>query len=94
MKVSECRDIFVLLSQYLDEELPDDVCREIDAHISGCPPCVEFVESLKKSVELCRRWRPEDEPGPLPELARRELLEAYQRAVAGRRKGQDDGRVT
>ncbi len=92
MRVSECKDIFALLSQYLDHELSEDICREIDAHIAGCPPCVEFLESLKKSIELCRRWKSEDEPGPLPEPARRQLYEAYQRALAARGKQDARGR--
>ena len=37
-------------SAYLDAELPPGDCAEIEKHIAGCPPCVEFVESLRKSV--------------------------------------------
>ncbi len=85
MKHSECKEIFARLSEYLDEELPDDVCREIDTHIAGCPPCVEFVESLRKSIDLCHRARKLDTPGPLPETDRGRLLEAYQKALAARR---------
>jgi anti-sigma factor RsiW len=85
MKISECKEIFSLLSQYLDEELPDDICQEIDTHISDCPPCVKFVESLKKSVDLCKDCKELDAPGPLPERARDELFSAYQKAIAARR---------
>lgn len=84
MKPSECKDVFALLSQYLDEELPDDVCLEIESHISGCPPCVEFVESLKKSVEITRACADDGKPSPLPETARDELLAAYQKMLAAR----------
>lgn len=84
MKPAECKDVFALLSQYLDEELPDDVCREIDAHISGCPPCVEFVESLRKSIELTRVAESDPAPDPLPASARDELLAAYKKMLAAR----------
>jgi len=85
MTVSECKDIFELLSQYLDEELPNDVCHEIDSHIQGCPPCVEFVESLKKSIGLTRSYRSQDGPAPLPDSARSELLAAYRKMLTARR---------
>jgi len=85
MKISECKEIFSLLSQYLDEDLPDDVCHEIDAHISDCPPCVKFVESLKKSVDLCKDCKELDTPGPLPAEARDQLYSAYQKALSTRR---------
>lgn len=87
MKSSECQEIFALLSQYLDHELPDDVCRDMEAHISGCRPCVEFVESLKKSIALCHACRQLHEPGPLPEDARLALWAAYRKALARRRGG-------
>ena len=84
MNVSECKDVFARLSEYLDEELPDDVCREIDSHISGCPPCVEFVASLKKSIELTRGFQAGDRPTPLPAATREELLAAYNKMLAAR----------
>jgi anti-sigma factor RsiW len=84
MKKSECKEIFALLSQYLDRELPDDVCQHLESHISDCPPCVEFVESLKKSVELCRSCKSMDTPAPLPAADREKLFAAYQKALANR----------
>ena len=73
----ECKEIFALLSQYLDLELPDDACRAIEAHIRDCPPCIEFAESLKKTVDLCRQYSAGEVPSPLSEEARSELEAAY-----------------
>lgn len=84
MKPAECKDIFALLSQYLDRELPDEVCSQIDSHIAGCAPCIQFMESLKKTVELCRAFRPGEAPSALPDAAREELLERYRRMLAAR----------
>jgi RNA polymerase sigma-70 factor (ECF subfamily) len=77
--------VFALLSDYLDLELPADACAEVEAHLADCPPCVEFAESLRKTVELCRNYQPDELPAPLGEQARDELLEAYQKMLAGRR---------
>ena len=41
---ADCKQIFALLSQYLDLELPPDACEKIEAHIAGCSPCVDFTE--------------------------------------------------
>ncbi len=86
MKIAECKDIFALLSEYLDEELPDDICTQIDSHISACPPCVEFVESLKKTIELTRGFHSTDEPAPMPDDARSQLQAAYQKMLDARRQ--------
>lgn len=78
----ECKEIFALLSEYLDLELPPDACEKLQAHIANCPPCVEFAESLRKTIELCRRYRPEDLPEPAGKQAREQLWEAYRRSLA------------
>ena len=77
-----CKEIFALLSDYLNLELPPDACAQIETHLAGCAPCIEFAESLRKTVELCRRYRPTELPEKLGEQARKELLQAYRKAVA------------
>ncbi len=84
-RTEKCKEVFSLLSQYLDMELPADACQEIEAHIAGCPPCVEFAESLRKTVELCRRYQPAEIPEPLGKGARDELLRAYQNMLHSRK---------
>lgn len=79
-----CREVFAELSAYLDAELPADMCREIETHLSDCPPCIEFVNSLRRTVELCRKYRAGSVPAPLDETARKQLLAAYRRMLATR----------
>lgn len=78
MTTMECREIFARLSEYLDGELPPDVCEQMAAHIGDCPPCVEFVESLKKTVGLCKGMKVGVEAAPraLPEDLKARLLAA------------------
>ncbi len=79
-----CERIFALLSEYLNQELALERCQEIEAHIANCPPCVEFAESLRKTVELCRRYRPSELPEPMEKAARQQLQDAYQRMLLAR----------
>jgi anti-sigma factor (TIGR02949 family) len=80
-RYSDCKELFAALSQYLDRELPAEDCRAIQAHIAQCPPCVEFVNSLKKTVELCRQaGAPAEPPPPMPDELRRKLLAAFNSA--------------
>lgn len=82
----KCREVFSQLSDYLNFELPPDACQEMESHIARCPPCIEFVESLRKTVELCRRYPPTELPDPLAKDARAQLLEAYRRMLEGRKE--------
>ena len=80
----KCKEVFALLSDYLNLELPPEACAEIETHLAGCVPCIEFAESLRKTVELCRRYRPAELPEPLGTQAREQLKEAYQKMLAAR----------
>ena len=77
----KCVALFAKLSEYLDRELSAEDCREIEAHIEGCPPCVAFAQSLRRTVGLCREYEPEEAPGPLRDEARAELQTAYARMM-------------
>lgn len=80
-----CKEVFELLSQYLDLELPPEACREIESHLAGCPPCVEFAESLRRTVALCHEYEPGVMPGALSQSARGELQRAWEKMLAARR---------
>jgi anti-sigma factor RsiW len=80
-----CKEIFAVLSEYLDMELAPASCQELESHLEGCRPCIEFVESLRKSIGLCREYSPSEEPKPLSEEARHELQEAYDEMLSARK---------
>lgn len=80
----KCKETFALLSDYLNLELPPDACAEIESHLAGCSPCIEFAESLRKTVELCRRYRPAELPDAISAQAREQLVDAYQKMLAAR----------
>jgi len=74
-----CRELFEKLSEYLDGELDASTCESVGSHLADCRPCVEFLESLRRTVDLLHRL-----PGAtLPDEARREIVEAYARLKAG-----------
>ncbi|MGQ9636000.1 MAG: anti-sigma factor family protein [Bryobacteraceae bacterium] len=77
---SECLELFERLSAYLDGELPVEERRRIEEHICGCPPCVEFLESLRRTVDLCLGLEPDAPPPPIPAELKKRLLAAYQKA--------------
>lgn len=52
---AECRKILRTLSEYLDDDLPKSVCREIRRHLDLCPKCDVFVHTLKRTINLCRK---------------------------------------
>jgi len=67
-----CRELFANLSEYLDGELPAAICSEIDSHMEDCPPCVRFIESLRRTVSMLHRFPAK----AMPENLRQEILKA------------------
>ena len=78
----DCKQIFELLSQYLDREMPPAECADLERHIQDCVPCVEFVESLRKSIQLCKDCPPPEPPPALSPEIRQALTAAYRKSSA------------
>ena len=84
VRSQQCQEVFAALSEYLDMELPPASCEELEAHLAGCAPCIEFVESLRKSIGLCREYETAARPAPLSAEARRQLEEAYRKMLTSK----------
>ena len=73
-----CKEMFAELSNYLDEELDDSLCEELEKHMDGCEPCKAFLSSLENSIQQCRT-APNESPDPrLAARLRREVIAGYQ----------------
>jgi RNA polymerase sigma-70 factor, ECF subfamily len=83
-----CKEMFAELSNYLDDELDDSLCEELEKHMDGCEPCKAFLSSLEKSIQLCRIV-PNESPDPrVAARLRRELLSAYKSLMSDITKGE------
>jgi len=50
-----CRSLLEQLSQYIDDELTPAQRRSLTAHLRRCPCCQTMADSLKHTVETCRK---------------------------------------
>ncbi len=69
-----CLEMFKRLSEYLDNELDDITCKEIEAHVKECVPCFSCMQTLKRTVDLCKQ-APDQ---PVPEYFSEKLKELVQ----------------
>ncbi|MGD0199919.1 MAG: zf-HC2 domain-containing protein [Bryobacteraceae bacterium] len=81
----KCKNVFAMLSEYLDAELDASTCQDIEQHLAACPPCIEFLHSLKRSIALCHEHRSPEAPPPLSAAERDQLRAAYQKALGTKR---------
>jgi anti-sigma factor (TIGR02949 family) len=71
MKKSEnCRHLLDSLSDYLDGELSDEFCTELEHHLAGCEDCQIVVDTLRRTIIL---YRSNAAPPPVPPEVRERL---------------------
>jgi RNA polymerase sigma-70 factor (ECF subfamily) len=81
-----CKQMFAELSDYLDEELDDSLCAELEKHMEGCEPCKAFLASLEETIRACRTAS-NDRPDELAAAnLRREVLSKYQALMTSIRR--------
>jgi len=61
----DCLALFEKLSEFIDGELDERTCRRIRRHIAACTPCEVCVETLRRTVKLCRHLQSDPVPGEL-----------------------------
>lgn len=77
-----CKKMFAGLSDYLDGQLDDFSCEEIETHLESCQPCKKFLRSLETAIKRCQH-SPTERPDPNQAAAlRKQLLATYSRALA------------
>ena len=47
-----CKDLLGNLSDYIDGELSEDLCQELQRHMAGCENCRVVFDTMTKTVYL------------------------------------------
>jgi len=47
-----CRELLSSLSDYVDGTLGEELCTELERHLSSCENCQIVVDTLKKTIYL------------------------------------------
>ncbi|MBD3232543.1 MAG: hypothetical protein GF315_02340 [candidate division Zixibacteria bacterium] len=73
----KCRDYISELNDFIDGELDPQLCLEIEKHIGECENCRIMVDSLQKTVKLCREGKSEKLPAELEKKLNNILLKRW-----------------
>ena len=50
----DCKHLLASISDYVDGELEETLCRELEEHLAGCPECHVVVDTTRKTIDLYR----------------------------------------
>ncbi|MFZ5879926.1 MAG: anti-sigma factor family protein [Chloroflexota bacterium] len=48
----ECNELLGSISDYVDGSLREELCRELERHLSECDDCRVVVDTMKKTIDL------------------------------------------
>jgi predicted anti-sigma-YlaC factor YlaD len=65
------------LNEYIDGEIEEELCREIEHHLANCPDCQLIVNTLSRTITLYRSLA--DVEVELPDEVEARLLDKLSR---------------
>jgi RNA polymerase sigma-70 factor (ECF subfamily) len=83
MRPAHCKAMFAELSDYLDEQLDDSMCEELEKHMDSCENCKAFLASLESAIEQCRKAPGERPDGKRASKLRKQIIKDYKRVTRG-----------
>lgn len=76
-----CKEICDFIAAFLDEDLPDEQRAIFEKHLSMCPPCKDYIDGYRRTIE-CGKGACEKET----EQVCKEVPEALVEAILKARK--------
>jgi anti-sigma factor RsiW len=55
-----CRELVELVTDYLEDALPDRDRERFEHHLAGCPGCDTYLEQMRQVIHAAGRLREED----------------------------------
>jgi anti-sigma factor RsiW len=68
-----CKELVEVITDYLEDTLPDEDRARFEAHLEECPWCVNYLEQMRETIATLGELREES----LSAETREGLLEAF-----------------
>ena len=68
-----CREVIDLLTDYVEDALPEQERRRVEAHLAICDGCTTYLEQMRETIRLTGMLTEEQ----IPDAEREWLLDAF-----------------
>jgi anti-sigma factor RsiW len=68
-----CKEVVELVSDFIDGALPPGLRVRMEAHLTGCDPCIEYVGQIRATVALAAQTTPD----PIDPATSSNLIDLY-----------------
>jgi anti-sigma factor (TIGR02949 family) len=76
-----CKEFLQEISDFLDENVDEELRRKLEAHISQCPNCFVILDTTKKTIQVFKGV----DAQPIPAEVHHRLIRAVEKKAAARR---------
>jgi len=77
--VKHCSKYIQNIADYIDGEIDETLCAELEAHLKECRNCRIMVDTMKQTVVLCREGKKERLPEALEKKLSQSLKSRWQK---------------
>jgi anti-sigma factor RsiW len=77
------RQIFKNVCDFIDDELDEATCEKLKKHLTACPRCRIYVDSVRKTIML---YQEKDAPKKIPAASRKRLYATIALKVKDKKK--------
>ncbi len=74
-----CAEVVELVTDYLEGALPRRVVEAVERHLESCPHCTEYLQQMRRTIDLSGHLREEDVPVDLVDALTRAFAELRSR---------------
>lgn len=53
----KCEQVIERLTEFIDNELPNELHEAIQQHLNNCENCLKELESIRGVTHLCKKWK-------------------------------------
>ena len=75
-----CNELVELVTDYLENALPQSERSRIERHIATCDGCTRYMEQIRETITAAGRLTPNDVPAPVVDR----LLAVFRESRSGR----------
>ena len=83
-----CKEFMQEISDFLDEDVDQELRSKLDKHIAECPNCFVILDTTKRTIQVYKGL----DPQPIPEDIHNRLMNAIDRKVSAKAGGQTSAR--
>ena len=77
-----CKDLLEAISDYVDGELDESLCADIEEHLKNCEPCRVVVDTTRKTITIFKENLPYEIPQPVQDRLQRVLRERWKKRAS------------